>query len=145
MQSSFKLNQLSLPLGLSFPEEVQKPVLDARDREIYALRQQLQTLKAMYKNVILQKTLQTNRHKLSPENEYTKQRIEKLMEYLEKKDIQIRCLQQEINKSQASALEEIHKERLATQKGHEEVKALHKQMRILKEKLIDNQTNKIGK
>lgn len=140
MPSPFKLNQLSLPLGLSLPEEGQKPVVDARDREIYALRQQLQTLKAMYKNVKLQNTLQTNTLKLTPENEYTKQRIEKLMETLEKKDEQLRIFQHEMNKSQIATMEEIHKERITAQKARDEVKALHKQMGILKEKLIDSQT-----
>ena len=97
MTSLFKLNQLSAQQETAIPKEGQKSALENRDREIYALRQQLQTLKMLYKNakndVFPQKTIS----KPHSESDYSKQRVEKLMAVLAEREKQMRMHQQEAN------------------------------------------------
>lgn len=112
-------------------------ILENRDEEIYALRQQLQSLKNLYKNVKSQK--KTDFPKACPEvfaeNEYSRQRIEKLMAVLAEREKQIWTLQREAKQQHASAIDAWQKERQEKLLALEEVAALQQQLQMLKEKL----------
>jgi chromosome segregation ATPase len=135
MSSLYQSNQNEAPVI----REEMTAALENRDREIYALRQQLQALKTLYKNLKIQAEstplIQGSHH-----SEYSKQRIEKLMAALAERERQMRLMQQEFRQQLMGVDEECQKERLAKQHALNEVSALHGQLESLKEKINSNQT-----
>lgn len=141
MSSLFKLNQLSTHQEAPTIIEEPKTALETSDREIYALRQQLQTLKTLYKNAKAQNETSAKRN--ADENpidsEYSKQRIEKLMAVLAEREKQMRGMQADVKQQQALALDEWQKERQAKLIALEEIAALHGQLEFLKTKVASSQ------
>ena len=144
MSSLFKLNQLSTRYETPPIKGVSLAVVENQDKEIYALRQQLQTLKTLYKNTKVQKANLPHTRKstaITPtnESEYSKQRVEKLMAVLAEREKQMRLQQQEANQQHAVAIAEWQKEKEAKQNALCEIAALHGQVEFLKSKVIANQ------
>lgn len=146
MSSQFRLNQLSaFNETLPIKGAVSQVAIDNQDKEIYALRQQLQTLKTLYKNTKVQKSNIHHTRKNSPntpidESEYSKQRVEKLMAVLAEREKQMRLHQQEATQQHAIAVAEWQKEKEAKQNALCEIAALHGQVEFLKGKVIANQS-----
>lgn len=140
MSSLFKLNQLSARKESAGIKEDLGIPLDEKDREIYALRQQLQTLKTLYKNTKSQTASSPkNIDEISSESTYSKQRIEKLMAALAEREKQKRVLQQESKQQIAQAIDEWQKEKQAKQMALDEVAALRSQLEFLKSKVVSSQ------
>jgi len=137
MSSLFKLNQLSIPQEAALLKEGQKTALENRDREIYALRQQLQTLKTLYKNAKIQTTPQKNPVETISGNEHPRQIHEKMNAVLGEIE-KLRAQHDEAEQRQAFVFKEYCKEKQARQAAFDEIKALHGQVEFLKTKLITN-------
>ncbi|HEV8051859.1 MAG TPA: hypothetical protein VGP47_05135 [Parachlamydiaceae bacterium] len=145
MSSLFKLNQLSTRYETPPIKGVSLVALENQDKEIYALRQQLQTMKTLYKNTKVQKTdIPKSKNNTSnipvSESEYSKQRVEKLMAVLAEREKQMRLQQQEANQQHAKTVGEWEKEKEAKQNALCEIAALHGQVEFLKTKVIANQS-----
>jgi chromosome segregation ATPase len=142
MSSLFEVNQLSAKPEVALSIEEPKTVLENRDREIYALRQQLQTLKTLYKQAKMQVEMPVQKSSvdLPSENEYSKQRIEKLMAALAEREKQMRVQQQEAKQQQVFAVDAWQKERQAKQTALEEIAALQGQLEFLKTKMTAGQS-----
>lgn len=142
MSSLFKLNQLSTQQEASVIIEEPKTALENSEREIYALRQQLQALKTLYKNTKAQTETSSKKNPFDKpvESEYSKQRIEKLMAVLAEREKQMRGLQADAKQQQAMAVDEWQKERQAKQIALEEIAALHGQLEFLKAKVAGSQS-----
>lgn len=138
MSSLFKLNQLSTQQEVSPVFEEPKSVLESQDKEIYALRQQLQTLKALYKHAKAEPS-KKNPVDSSTDYEYSKRRIEKLMAVLADREKQMRVLQVEAKQQYFHAIEECQKEKQAKLAALEEISALHGQLDFLKNQVISSQ------
>lgn len=141
MSSNFKLNQLSAQQEIHSLLEEPNTALENRDREIYALRQQLQTLKILYKNSKAKTEVfqPKNSDESSIENDYTKQRIEKLMAILAEREKQIRAIHAETRQQHSLVLDEWQKEREAKQAALNEIAALQGQLEFLKTKFSNSQ------
>ena len=112
--------------------------IENKDKEILALRQQLEALKSFYKNTKTPSEPAKKKEKTSSEKERSKQRIDKLMAALAETEKKMHAQKQEIKKYQ-SIDNERQKEREAKQIALEEVAALRKQLEVMKKKTASNQ------
>lgn len=118
--------------------------LENRDREIYALRQQLQALKAHINKL----PSDAESGKSSPADvtaasliDPLKLRNDKMMAVLAERERQMKGLQAEYKEYKATSIADLNKEKLAKQSLADELVALHGQLETLKGRFIEGQRN----
>lgn len=118
--------------------------LENRDREIYALRQQLQALKAHINK--LPSDAEPGKSSSSDVTAASlidplKLRNDKMMAVLAERERQMKGLQAEYKEYKATSTADLHKEKLVKQSLADELAALHGQLETLKGRFIEGQRN----
>lgn len=122
--------------------------LDSRDREIYALRQQLQALKSLYNKgatvpAEAELSLPVGKPYFgeAPANlDVIRQRNDKMMAVLAERERQMKELHAEFKEYKTSSFNELNREKIAKQTAKDEIVALHGQVEFLKRKYLEGQS-----